>query len=209
MNAEKFTKKYIGREIRLIKNETVYVKNNTVYTTLGMIIGKCVGYNNDRVVIEANDEAIAAYPSILRPFANLAQHALYYSTSSIEVVNQVSAINPYPHICKLCHSPSRRCDSYILCSNNYCKSRNKLRKLINKYPKIVLGQSKQHPIVLECPYSDMHNIDLSNHGYGYCTRCDARCPIKIKEGIWYRPGRNCLYIWQYTKQNGWYTEYKL
>jgi hypothetical protein len=39
---------------------------------------------------------------------------------------------PYPHKCKLCKSPARKCESFVFCSNARCKSRVAFKKALPK-----------------------------------------------------------------------------
>lgn len=103
-------------------------------------------------------------------------------------------VNPYPHICKICRAPSRRCIGFTLCSNASCKSRSTFTKAlsIKRVPKKELGNTCDHPIIPMCPICGNDRCGLGKEGLLLCPR-HGLTYYTFQVGKWYHG-------WSFTAQ---------
>lgn len=92
----------------------------------------------------------------------------------------------YPHLCKICGAPSRKCAEYILCSNTKCKSWKYVKMKLPK-PKLMPGDTKENPIVVRCESCGKIITGRKNKvaGGAYCINCDYVNEFKFETGKWY------------------------
>lgn len=76
------------------------------------------------------------------------QSGWYLLWPEMKHIKSLPAIVPYPHICKNCKSPARKCADKVFCSNVKCKTRN-MFKYFNK-SKLTYG-TKEDPVIVKCP----------------------------------------------------------
>lgn len=110
-------------------------------------------------------------------------------------------VKPYPHKCKKCHSPARKCVDGMLCSNMRCKVRRDMNKKLPKYKHI-------KPKYIYCPdcadyayYAD-HLIDpFDDHKYRMTCGNKHDFIYSIKDGeIIYQKRYEKIYLYDSQKQ---------
>lgn len=94
-------------------------------------------------------------------------------------------VNPYPHICKFCHSPARKCADNIFCSNYKCKS----RKVIKYIKAAKLINDKDNPIIVYCSTCNSICIDYKGgpggNGSAKCPKCGRYVSYRFEINQWY------------------------
>jgi hypothetical protein len=128
----------------------------------------------------------------------------YYRISPLyRLVIPEIKINPYPHVCKKCHSPARKGSNVIFCSNVKCKSR---KTVVQRYRvSMGLGKTADDPIVVKCLRCDVKAGSVWHDGHGHGTiMCfnHSQAWTSTREfviGLWYE------YSWGILQciENGW------
>jgi hypothetical protein len=120
ITAKEFAENYRGRI-------AVDLNNNCV--------GRIVGHTNQSIIIQRDDgvgwpEDLVGDCRIVVDQYNkdILWAVAVYACSLIPIVN----VDPYPHKCKKCNAPARRCGKVVLCSNLKCKTRKVSSKWRNK-----------------------------------------------------------------------------
>lgn len=112
MNAKAFAVKNVGRR--------VFYKGTNSFASI-------VGYNDmNRLIIEP-DNPDTSWERIGADYGNVwlvqrATRGWHCSLEDVRLEEEIIKVKPYPHICKRCMFPARRCGNKILCSNTKCKS---------------------------------------------------------------------------------------
>jgi hypothetical protein len=217
MTAKEFAIKYAGHEVCWTE---AYTKNKTKKDEwhYSRVVGRVFGYFNNFVAYELCDDLAkilnVADDTYHRQW--LSRHITYSTNERLKwLFADVSAfkeaivnkpINPYPHKCKVCHRPARKCSGFILCSNVKCKSRRKIPvfKSFTEY------NSKDNPISVLCPVCNRLAMNLfRNTNYVIsslsCRNC-SRQPYTFKINMWYKWEHGVVQYgedgWQYYKPNG-------
>jgi hypothetical protein len=113
----------------------------------------------------------------------------HYTINELELIEELKPVKPYPHICKVCSSPARKCESITLCSNLHCRSRKKVSKKYKTEP-IIHGSSPDYPLKVKCPICKCNvnqvNAYLPTHNYpaAYCKEHKWQ-RYEFNVGYWY------------------------
>jgi hypothetical protein len=116
MTAKQFAEKYAGKQIKFINSVKVGIVVG--YTEVGYI---CIELINTANAWSSNEARIAG-ATLIFPCMSFSRHAI----ETLELMHE--PVKPYPHKCKVCHSPARKTKNTYMCSNVKCKTWKKVRK---------------------------------------------------------------------------------
>lgn len=145
MTAKEFAERYVGCTISFGKNYYYRDNDGTICTSNGEV-GRCVGYGmyqgDISVLIEANETAKKLWtPDVIDSYTTIVLsknngHLMFFNVNTLLCPKEPKInIKPYPHICKLCSAPARKCIGFILCSNLQCKSKKQRNNVLPKHKK--------------------------------------------------------------------------
>ncbi len=193
MSARVYAEKNAGKRIRIYESSAGPNKRLIKYPYC-----RVVGYNfNDDgyIFVEFEDKPLHQYcfnpvgnPSFIRTAPALVPVVWQIGYESVRFLRRskttiTKPANPYPHTCKKCHSPSRNCSNYVLCSNGKCSSKKKFKKIV------LAGVAKTSRI--KCPTCKGNAIEVG------ASRNKANVPewrfSCVKKHVWiYSPKENDL-----------------
>lgn len=170
---------------------------NTIYT--GRVIGHYGGYVALIIPPIFNTPyTFGSYPIklVVSQKFNTHDQVMFKQPKDLRVAPK-NPVKPYPHTCKKCKSPARKCGSIVMCSNLKCKTRKDFSALIKKFPaspKIKIG-TRENPIVIYCkeckrPCSNLDKRAVDDSGFGICYKhlTPVFTPHTFINYNWYRYG---------------------
>ena len=140
MDKKEFAEKYAGRKVRLTaSSDDIRIGTANKNTPIGIVVGyNLLDYYN-HILCQALSPATGDFkghpPSSTFKWSstldtNYETTGIFsVNVEDIELVIPIKPVIAYPHKCKICHSPARKCVKATLCSNLKCKSRRKIKKL--------------------------------------------------------------------------------
>jgi hypothetical protein len=163
MTAEEFATKYADYHVKLSPRVA-----DKLGVPLDLILGRCIGHRisdsdgRERIVIDPTSRSLNFFTGFKFRYTNTSQDSYptnrrltTFRANNVIPVNKpkIYKIVPYPHKCKICKSPARVCVSFVMCSNDHCKTRKEIRKLAATAPKL---------------------MGIDRDGYVLCKICQAR-----------------------------------
>jgi len=131
-------------------------------------------------------------------------HSWFISSCFVELAEPIKIIDvkPYPHKCKKCKAPGRKCGQVFLCSNLKCKTRTKFsRHYYTPAVKIAFGSTQANPIKIWCEscnrladymtarlYREESGVirSRSDSLFGCYTVREHVTPFTYEVGLWYQ-----------------------
>lgn len=160
----------------VVKLSAIGIKDYHVSNMDGLPFGICVGYYGAYIVIKVAEYldtskikqnisyARLVNTTILSKKVGEQENLFYVNPSAIEICEEIKPVNPYPHVCKNCKAPARRCVGFVMCSNNNCKTRKTIK----------------HAVGLD----KISNCYVDYDGYIICTECKQRAISTFGEGCY-------------------------
>jgi len=175
--AGEVAKKYVGHRF-------VMAQSNSPKYQVGVAC-RIVGYEERCVVVEIEDElsrlncphvaGLCCHLLIPLHENNPGRRVWRIPFMALSPIKQTKPTIAFPNKCKICNSMCRKFDTFILCSNQKCKSRNGFKKYLKQFPKIpkiVPGATKENPIIVTCPKCDSSSVWYTSTTFITCRNCN-------------------------------------
>lgn len=160
-------------------------------------LGRVVGYTTSSIILQFPNNVgwpIEENPDVVFVVSkNSVTHGWKVSLRDVEEPAPIIPEKPYPHKCKKCLSPARKCGGIVLCSNLNCNTtRKKCMKFFNSF-KFEAGKDRSDPIEIKCiKCKKATRINLITD-YIECSSCHTCYLFPYKASCWYKINTQIYY----------------